>query len=79
MIISWVLDTDVTVKCLYGKQEGAVVRGALLRLSRFLGDIRVAVEQLNIGERMRLIVRHAFRKLIGQFGENPMELLAQDG
>jgi hypothetical protein len=24
-LASWILDTDTTVKCLYGKQEGAVV------------------------------------------------------
>lgn len=69
--------TFLTITSSHAKAEK--VKGALLRLSRFLGGIRVAAEQLNISERMQLIVRHAFRKLIGPFGENSMKLLTQDG
>jgi len=59
--------------------KAAKVRGALLRLSMFLGHIRATAEQLNIAERMRVIVMHAFRKLIGPFRINPVGLLSQEG
>lgn len=59
--------------------KAAKVRGALLRLSLFLGQIRTIAEQLNIAERMRVIVMHAFRKLIGPFRINPVGLLPQEG
>jgi len=69
--------TFLTITSSHAKAEK--VKGALIRLSRFLGYIRASAEQLNIGERMKVIVMHAFRKLIGSSEENSMELLAKGG
>ena len=57
---SWVLDTDTTVKCLYGKQEGAVVgynpqkkgRPSHNYHSCFMGNTRLALRvEVNPGNR----------------------------
>ena len=69
--------TFLTITSSHAKAEK--VKGALLRLSRFLGDIRASAEQLTIGERMKVIVMHAFRKLIRAIEGNSMALPAQDG
>ena len=57
---SWILDTDTTVKCLYGKQEGAVVgynpqkkgRPSHNYHSCFMGNTRLALTvEVNLGNR----------------------------
>jgi hypothetical protein len=55
------------------------IQGALRNLTRFLGQVKIAAEQLNISDRMKLIASHAFRKLIGPLNSNPEKLLAQAG
>ena len=67
--------TFLTITSPHAKAEK--VRGALLRLSRFLGQIRAAAEQLNVAERMRIVARQAFRKIIGPLSVNSGKLLPQ--
>ena len=69
--------TFLTITSPHAKAEK--VRGALLRLSMFLGQIRAAAEQLNIAERMRIVARQAFRKIIGPLSVNSGKLLPQTG
>jgi hypothetical protein len=41
--------------------------------------VKIAAEQLNVADRIKLIAIHAFRKLIGYLRSNPGELLPQTG
>lgn len=67
--------TFLTITSPHAKAEK--VRGALLRLSMFLGHIRSNAEQLSIAERMRIVAMHAFRKIIGTLNVNLGKLLPQ--
>lgn len=55
------------------------IQCALRNLSRFLGQVKIAAEQLSISDRIKFIARYAFRKLIGSVGGNPVNLLYQTG
>jgi hypothetical protein len=69
--------TFLTITSHHAKAEK--IQGALRNLTRFLGQVKIAAEQLNISDRMKLIASHAFRKLIGPLNSNPEKLLAQAG
>ena len=67
--------TFLTITSPHAKAEK--VRGALLRLSMFLGQIRSAAEQLSIADRMRIVATQAFRKIIGPLSVISRKLLPQ--
>jgi hypothetical protein len=54
-------------------------QSALQSLARFLKHVKSNAEQLSIFERMQIIARHAFRKLIGYQGKESLFLLPQTG